>query len=81
MDIHHIHILHLQSVIHRMVILLHHIHTIILQPVVRRVVMLLYHIYTIHICHIHTLHLNMFTLEVVTPQVEEKTPHIQLKLR
>jgi hypothetical protein len=30
--------------------------------------------------HIHTLHLNLFTLEVVTTSVEGKTPLIQLKL-
>jgi hypothetical protein len=36
---------------------------------------------TLHLQHIHTLHLNLFTLEVVTTLVEGKTPPIQLKLQ
>jgi hypothetical protein len=41
-------------------------------PVVHQVVLLLK--------HIHTLHLNLFTSEVVTTRVMEKTSLIQLKL-
>jgi hypothetical protein len=74
------HILHLQPMVHRVVVLLHHIHTILPQSVVHQMVMLLHHIRTLHLHHIHTLHLNLFTLEVVTTWVEGKTPLIQLRL-
>jgi hypothetical protein len=52
--------------------LLYHIHTLDPQLVVRRVVMLLHLIRTIYLHHIHTLHINIFTLEVVTTRVEGK---------
>jgi hypothetical protein len=61
--------------------LFHHIHTLLSQLVVHWIVMLLHLICTLHLRHMHILHLNMFTLEVVTTHAEEKTPHIQLKLR
>jgi hypothetical protein len=81
MDIHHIHIIHLYLVVHWMVMFLHHIHTLLPQPVVHRMVMLLQHIRTHHLWYIHTLHLNMFTPEVMITRVEGKTPPIQLNLR
>jgi hypothetical protein len=43
MDTYHIHILHLQSVVRRVVLLLHHIHTLLPQSVVHRVVLLLHY--------------------------------------
>jgi hypothetical protein len=50
------------------------------QPVVHRVVLLLNHINTLYLRYIHTLHLNLFTLEVVTTQVAGRIHLIQLKL-
>jgi hypothetical protein len=85
--LHCIHILHLRSVVHRIEIPLHlhhmaihHIHILLPQPVVHQVVLLLNHIHTLHFGHIYTLHLNLFTLEVVTTQVARRIPLIQLKL-
>jgi hypothetical protein len=50
----------------RVVMLLHDIHTLLPQPVVHRVVILLHHIRILHLRYIHILHLNLFTVEVVT---------------
>jgi hypothetical protein len=72
--LHHIHILRLQLVLRRVIVLLHHIHTLLPQLVLRQVVMLLHHVRTHHPHQIHTLHLNMFTLEVVTTRVEGTHP-------
>jgi hypothetical protein len=80
MDTHHIHILHLWSVVHQVVVLLHRIRILLPQSVVCQVVLLLNHIHTFHLRHIHTLHLNLFTPEVVKSRVEGTTPPIQLKL-
>jgi hypothetical protein len=77
----YIHTLLPQSVVHQVVMLLHRIHTLLSLSVVRQVAMLLHHIRTLHLLDIHTLHLNLFTLEMVTTRVEEKTPPIPLKLR
>jgi hypothetical protein len=77
----YIHTLLPQSVVHRVVMLIHHIHTLLPLSVVRQVAMFLLHIRTLHLLDIHTLHLNLFTLEMVTTRVEEKTPPIPLELR
>jgi hypothetical protein len=86
------HTIHLRLVIHRVEMLLHRIHTLHLhhipthriptlpQLVVRRVVLLLNHIHTLHLQHIHILHLNLFTLEVVTTRVVGRIPLIQLNI-
>jgi hypothetical protein len=74
MHTHHIHILRLQLVLRRVIVLLHHIHTLLPQLELRQVVMLLHHVRTHHPHQIHTLHLNLFTLKVVTTRVEGTHP-------
>jgi hypothetical protein len=83
--LHHVCILHLRSLIRRT--LLHHIHTLYLhhmdichihtlhlRSLVQQTLMFHQHIHTLHLWYIHTLQVNIFTLEVVNTQDGWETP-------
>jgi hypothetical protein len=71
-----IHNIHLQSVVHWVLMLLRRIRTLHLRSVIHQVLMLLYHIHTRHLHYMATHHIHILLPQLVVRQVVLLLKHI-----